>query len=205
MTMRNEEVTYPVLELFATRQGEGAWTAHPAVFIRLAGCSVGCFWCDTPESWDVAAGNPMSVAEIVRQIQRFGKKMVVITGGEPAEHDLRPLTTALKAAGLQVHLETSGSAPLRGDFDWITLSPKKFKMPLPEAYHRANELKVIVYNRHDLTFALQEGGKVSASCLKFVQPEWSRRHKMLPHIVEFLKQHPDWLLSLQVHKYWRLP
>ncbi len=197
--------TYPILEIFSSFQGEGAWTLHPATFIRLAGCSVGCFWCDTKESWDVNAGKPLTVKEIIGTVTKMGKEIVIITGGEPLEHDLTNLTIALKNAGFKVHLETSGSSPLTGTFDWITLSPKKFKLPLPEIYPLVSELKIIVHNRHDLTFALEQASKVSADCMLFLQPQWSVRKKVLPLIVEFIQKHPEWIMSLQTHKYLNVP
>ena len=200
-----EQRTYPILEIFSSFQGEGAWTLHPATFVRLAGCSVGCFWCDTKESWDVSAGTLLTVKQIVEKVAHYNNRIVVITGGEPLEHDLTALTVALKESGFKIHLETSGSAPLSGQFDWITLSPKKFKEPLREIYKHASELKIIVHNKHDLEYALEQAKLVSPSCMLFLQPQWTVRKKVLPLIVDFIHKHPEWILSLQTHKYLGVP
>jgi 7-carboxy-7-deazaguanine synthase len=195
----------PLMESFYTIQGEGAFTGHAAYFIRLGGCDVGCVWCDVKESWDVGKHPLRSVVDMTKEASNSGSKIVVITGGEPAMHDLTELTASLKNAGLRTHIETSGAHPLTGHWDWVCLSPKKFKQPLPEVYSKADELKIIVYNRTDLEWAVAEAAKVRPGCKYFLQPEWSREKEMLPLIVDFVKLHPSWQISLQTHKYMNIP
>jgi len=195
----------PLMESFYTIQGEGAFTGHAAYFIRLGGCDVGCVWCDVKESWDVGKHPLRSVVDMTKEASNSGSKIVVITGGEPAMHDLTELTASLKNAGLRTHIETSGAHPLTGHWDWVCLSPKKFKQPLPELYSKADELKIIVYNRTDLEWAVAEAAKVRPGCKYFLQPEWSREKEMLPLIVDFVKLHPSWQISLQTHKYMNIP
>lgn len=193
------------MEAFYTLQGEGFWSGHAAYFIRLGGCDVGCVWCDVKESWDAAAHPHFSVENIVAQAAANPGRIAVITGGEPAMHPLHPLTQALKASGFRTHIETSGAHPLTGTWDWITLSPKKFKFPLPEVYQQAHELKVIVYNKMDFRWAEEQAARVSPQCRLFLQPEWSKREEMTPLIVEYVKVHPQWQVSLQTHKYMQIP
>ena len=195
----------PLMESFYTIQGEGAFTGHAAYFIRLGGCDVGCVWCDVKESWDVGKHALRSIVDMTEEASNSGSKIVVITGGEPAMHDLTELTASLKSAGLRMHIETSGAHPLTGDWDWVCLSPKKFKQPLPEVYSKADELKIVVYNRTDLEWAVAEAAKVRPGCKYFLQPEWSREKEMLPLIIDFVKQHPAWQISLQTHKYMNIP
>jgi len=195
----------PLMESFYTIQGEGAFTGHAAYFIRLGGCDVGCVWCDVKESWDAGKHPLRSVVEMTTEASSSGSNIVVITGGEPAMHDLNELTASLKNAGLRTHIETSGAHPLTGQWDWVCLSPKKFKQPLPELYSKADEFKIIVYNRTDLEWAVAEASKVRPGCKLFLQPEWSREKEMLPLIVDFVKQHPAWQISLQTHKYMNIP
>ena len=195
----------PLMESFYTIQGEGAFTGHAAYFIRLGGCDVGCVWCDVKESWDAGKHPLRSIVDMTEEASNSGSKIVVITGGEPAMHDLTELTASLKNAGLRTHIETSGAHPLTGHWDWVCLSPKKFKQPLPEVYSKADELKIIVYNRTDLEWAVAEAAKVRPGCKYFLQPEWSREKEMLPLIVDFVKLHPSWQISLQTHKYMNIP
>lgn len=197
--------TLPLMESFYTIQGEGAFTGHAAYFLRLGGCDVGCVWCDVKDSWDQSKHPLRTVLSMVEEAQSSGTKMVVITGGEPAMHDLSDLTARIRRAGMRTHIETSGAHPLTGSWDWISLSPKKFKAALPEIYDRANELKVIVFNRSDLDWALTESEKVNTNCKLFLQPEWSREKEMLPLIIEFVKRNPAWQISLQTHKYMNIP
>jgi organic radical activating enzyme len=198
-------ISYPVMEHFYTLQGEGVHTGRAAYFIRLGGCDVGCVWCDVKESWD-AAGHPlMTTPEIVSTAAQHEGRIAVITGGEPAMHDLAPLTKALHAAGFKTHIETSGAHPLSGDLDWVTLSPKKFKAPQPSAMQQASELKVVVYHRSDLQWAEQHAAAVSLDCRLFLQPEWSKRETITPLLIDYIKQHPKWQLSLQTHKYINIP
>ncbi|MBL7840148.1 MAG: radical SAM protein [Cyclobacteriaceae bacterium] len=193
------------MEDFYTIQGEGFYQGHAAYFIRLGGCDVGCTWCDVKESWDANAHPKVSVEEMVNRAKASGTKLVVITGGEPAMYDLTLLTKSLQQAGLQTNIETSGAYPLTGTWDWICFSPKKFKAPDASIYDKANELKVIVYNKHDFTWAENFAQKVSASCKLFLQPEWSKEKEMLPLIIEYVKANPKWEVSLQIHKYMNIP
>ncbi|GAB3326075.1 7-carboxy-7-deazaguanine synthase QueE [Larkinella ripae] len=195
----------PVMESFYTLQGEGAHTGKAAYFIRLGGCDVGCHWCDVKESWDAEAHPKFSVAEIVAGALQHPGRMAVITGGEPLMHDLTSLTLALKKAGFQTNIETSGVYAVSGVWDWICFSPKKFKEPNPDIFSRANELKVIVYNRSDFAFAESFVERLQPPCKLFLQPEWSRSNEMLPLIVEYVKQHPQWQVSLQTHKFMEIP
>lgn len=193
------------MEHFYTLQGEGLHTGKAAYFIRLGGCDVGCVWCDVKESWDAGAHPQLTVAEIVAYAQQHPGRIAVITGGEPAMHDLTPLTTTLHQAGFATHIETSGSSPIVGDLDWVTLSPKKFKAPIQEALDKATELKVVVYHPSDFKWAEQHAAKVGSKCLLYLQPEWSKRDAMTPLITEYIQQHPQWQLSLQTHKYINIP
>lgn len=196
---------YPVMEHFYTLQGEGYYAGQAAYFIRLGGCDVGCVWCDVKDSWDAEAHPLMSTEEIVSIASGHPGRIAVITGGEPCMHDLRPLCDALHQAGFRTHIETSGAHPLSGDLDWITLSPKKFKAPLDDCMKKADELKVIVYNRSDFQWAEQHAAMVSEHCRLYLQPEWSRRDQVTPLIIDYIRQHPRWQLSLQTHKYINIP
>ena len=198
-------ISYPVMEHFYTLQGEGMYSGQAAYFIRLGGCDVGCVWCDVKDSWDAAAHPLMSVQEIIAAASAHPGRIAVITGGEPALHDLRHLTQALKEAGFRTHIETSGSSALSGDLDFITLSPKKFKAPLAEALLQADELKVVVFHKSDFDWAEQHASAVSAGCTLYLQPEWSKRDSMTPLLIDYVKQHPKWQLSLQTHKYINIP
>ena len=200
-----QNIAYPVMEHFYTLQGEGFYSGQAAYFIRLGGCDVGCVWCDVKDSWDADKHPKMSTDEIVGIASSFPGKIAVITGGEPCMHDLTYLCNALHAAGLRTHLETSGAHPLSGDLDWITLSPKKFKVPLLESRQKADELKVVVFNKSDFKWAEEHAAKVSEKCRLYLQPEWSKRDEMTPLIIDYIKQHPQWQLSLQSHKYTNIP
>lgn len=195
----------PVMESFYTLQGEGFHQGMASYFIRLGGCDVGCVWCDVKESWPVDAHPKKSIQELLQEVAASGSPNVVITGGEPGMHDLRLLTEALQAAGKEVWIETAGTNVLQGSFDWICVSPKKFKAVLPENLALAHELKVIVYNKNDFKWAESHRNHVSDDCLLYLQPEWSREREMLPLIVEYVKKHPAWRISLQSHKYMRIP
>lgn len=198
-------VTLPVMERFYTLQGEGRYTGEAAYFVRLGGCDVGCVWCDVKESWDADAHPKLAIADIVEQAAAHPGRVVVVTGGEPFLHDLTGLTTALHAAGMRTHVETSGSSPITGAWDWICLSPKKFKAALPEAFVQAHELKVVVFNKHDLKWAEELAAQCSPGCQLYLQPEWSKRAAMVPLIVDHIKAHPRWRVSLQTHKYMDIP
>lgn len=193
------------MEAFYTLQGEGYHSGRAAYFIRLGGCDIGCVWCDVKDSWDASRHPQRSVADIVAEAATHPGRMAVITGGEPLMHQLDALTTALKAAGFEVNIETSGSHPLSGQLDWICLSPKKFKAPLPGILPLAHELKVVVYNKTDFAWAEQYAAQVSPHCRLYLQPEWDRRNEMTPLIVDYIQQHPRWQLSLQTHKYIGVP
>ena len=198
-------VTLPLMEDFYTIQGEGFYQGSAAYFIRLGGCDVGCVWCDVKESWDASAHPLVSVTEMTRRAKDSGAEIVVITGGEPVMYDLTELTGTLKASGLRTHLETSGAYPITGTWDWICFSPKKFKLPHDSVLEKANELKVIVYNKTDFAWGEEFAPKVNNDCQLFLQPEWSKEKEVLPLIIEYVKANPRWQVSLQVHKYMNIP
>ena len=193
------------MESFYTLQGEGAHTGKAAYFIRLGGCDVGCHWCDVKESWDVNAHPQYTIDELIDGALQYPGRMAVITGGEPLMHDLTGLTRALQNAGFQTNIETSGVYPVTGSWDWICFSPKKFKEPNPDIFSKANELKAIIYNKSDFAFAESFVASLQPHCKLFLQPEWSRSNEMLPLIVEYVKQHPQWQVSLQTHKFMDIP
>ena len=200
-----KEGTLPQMEAFYTLQGEGAHQGRAAYFIRLGGCDVGCVWCDVKESWDAEAHPHVAIDEMVQEAGRHPGRLAVVTGGEPLMYNLDELTRSLHAAGFETNIETSGAHPLSGQWDWICFSPKKFKAPLPEIYDRANELKVIIYNKSDFAWAEEHAAKVSPDCRLYLQPEWDRRDRMMPEIIEYIKNHPQWRVSLQVHKFMNIP
>lgn len=195
----------PVMEQFYTLQGEGRYAGHAAYFIRLGGCDVGCTWCDVKESWPMQAHPPQYIGHICRQAADTGAKIAVITGGEPALHPLAALTQGLRQMGLHTHIETSGSSLLTGIWDWITLSPKKFKAPLPQCLAQAHELKVVVYHPSDLAWAAHFLPALSPHCALLLQPEWSKRERITPILIDYIKANPQWQLSLQTHKYLHIP
>lgn len=194
------QVMYPVMEHFYTIQGEGFHTGKPAYFIRTAGCDVQCWWCDVKESWDAEKHPLISVADLVNAARGSGASFVVITGGEPLLHDLGPLTFSLRRAGLAVHIETSGSSPVSGYLDWITLSPKRFKKPVNAIYPYVDELKVVVLTRKDLIWAEEEATRCPKGTRLLLQPEWDTAGSV-PVIVDYVKDNPKWGISLQTHKY----
>lgn len=196
---------YPVMEHFYTLQGEGAYMGHAAYFIRLGGCDVGCVWCDVKESWPLDAHPHMTVQAIVDAAIQYPGRLAVITGGEPSMHDLLPLTSALKAAGFRTHIETSGSSPLTGIWDWVTLSPKKFKAPLETNLPLASELKIIVFNKSDFVWAEQYKAQVPKSCKLYLQVEWGKVNENSQMIVDYILEHPEWHLTMQTHKYLNIP
>ncbi|MEO0066477.1 MAG: hypothetical protein RI983_1803 [Bacteroidota bacterium] len=195
----------PVMEAFYTLQGEGAHQGRAAYFIRLGGCDVGCVWCDVKDSWDASKHPVISVEEIVAKASSYPGRLAVITGGEPLLHNLDSLTEALHAAGFETNMETSGSSPLSGHWDWICLSPKKFKAPLPEVVEKANELKVVIFNKHDFKWAEEYASQIPDTCQLFLQPEWEKASEITPLILDYIKENPKWCLSLQVHKYLNIP
>ncbi len=214
MALTNE-MMLPLMESFYTLQGEGFHQGRAAYFIRLGGCDVGCVWCDVKESWDASIHPKYSVAEIVSNaIKETGintnksmitKPLVVVTGGEPLLHQLDELTQQLQSAGFETNIETSGSSPLSGSWNWICVSPKKFKAPLSEVVAAANELKVVVFNKHDFDWAETYAKQVPSNCRLYLQPEWDKKQNVIPLIIEYIKCNPQWELSLQLHKYVDIP
>ena len=194
----------PLMEEFYTIQGEGYHTGTPAYFIRVGGCDVGCHWCDVKESWNPNTHPPTSIESIVENALKYAKT-IVVTGGEPLTWDMEPLTTLLKSKGAQIHIETSGAYKVTGKWDWFCLSPKKNKLPVENAYLLADELKVIVHNKHDFIFAEEQAAKTNENAVLFLQPEWSQREKMTPFIVDYVMKNPKWRISLQTHKYLNIP
>lgn len=194
----------PLMEAFYTIQGEGFYKGTAAYFIRVGGCDVGCHWCDVKESWNAAIHPPTAIEKIAEDAQKFSKT-IVVTGGEPLMWDMQPLTQLLKDKGLVTHIETSGAYELTGIWNWICLSPKKNMLPKGSVYNKANELKVIVYNKDDFRFAEEQASKVNKDCVLYLQPEWSRKDKVIPLIVDYVMQNPKWKVSLQTHKYLNIP
>ena len=203
-TLQHTQVL-PVMEHFYTLQGEGFHQGRAAYFIRLGGCDVGCVWCDVKDSWDVSKHPQVKISSLVSDVKKTPAEIVVITGGEPLMHNLDELTRQLKSSGLQTNIETSGAYPLSGHWDWICLSPKKFKAPLPDVIPYANELKVVIFNKSDFDWAEKYAALVSPSCKLYLQPEWDKSAQVTPLIIEYIKAHPQWELSLQLHKYINVP
>ncbi len=193
------------MESFYTIQGEGRFQGKAAYFIRLAGCDVGCHWCDVKESWEVGDYPQILPSELVDKVKEVSGELVVVTGGEPFTYDLSALTSALHRANKKCHIETSGAYPISGDWDWICFSPKKFKEPLEAFYQKAHELKVVVFNRSDLKWAAEHGNKMNDNAFLYLQPEWSKKDKVMPEIIEFVKENPKWRISIQTHKYMDIP
>ena len=200
-----DTLTLPVMEAFYTLQGEGFHQGKAAYFIRLGGCDVGCVWCDVKDSWNADSHPQVPVSSIVMKAKGFPGRLAVVTGGEPLLHNLDKLTSSLQQAGFHTNIETSGSSPLSGQWDWICLSPKKFKAPLPEVVVRAHELKVVIFNKTDFAWAERYAAQVSPDCKLYLQPEWGKSAALIPLIVEYIKDHPNWELSLQLHKYINVP
>ena len=194
----------PLMEEFYTIQGEGYHTGTAAYFIRIGGCDVGCHWCDVKESWNAELHPATAADKIIENAIKFCDT-VVITGGEPLMWNMEYLTKNLQQQKFKTHIETSGAYPLTGSWDWICLSPKKNKLPLAKIYKKANELKVIVYNKNDFKFAEEQASKVNKNCVLFLQPEWSNQKKMTPLIVDYVMGNPQWKISLQTHKYLNIP
>ncbi|KJD32573.1 7-carboxy-7-deazaguanine synthase [Tamlana nanhaiensis] len=200
----NKGEMLPLMEEFYTIQGEGFYKGTAAYFIRIGGCDVGCHWCDVKESWNANLHPPTEIVKIVENAKKYSDT-IVITGGEPLMWDMEPLTSQLKSEGLKTHIETSGAYKLTGVWDWICLSPKKMKLPTEEVSAKANELKVIVYNKDDFRFAEEQAAKVNSDCILYLQPEWSKRDKVVPLIVDYVMANPKWKVSLQTHKYLNIP
>ncbi|MBS1577699.1 MAG: 7-carboxy-7-deazaguanine synthase QueE [Bacteroidetes bacterium] len=193
------------MEQFYTLQGEGYHQGRAAYFIRLGGCDVGCVWCDVKESWDADKFDKQSIEDLRLKVKQTPAEIVVITGGEPLMHNLDALTKELQNAGLKTHIETSGAHPLSGNWDWICLSPKKFKAPLPGVPPRAHELKVVIFNKSDFAWAEKYAALVGPDCKLYLQPEWDKAAQITPLIIDYIKENPQWELSLQIHKYINVP
>ena len=194
----------PLMEAFYTLQGEGYHKGSAAYFIRIGGCDVGCHWCDVKESWSAKLHPPTGIESIVEEAKK-SSDTVVVTGGEPLMWPMDPLTTELKSKEISTHIETSGAYSLSGEWDWFCLSPKKTKLPTPEAYAAADELKMIIHNQNDFKFAEEQAAKVDENCILFLQPEWSKRDQMMPEMVDYVLKNPRWKVSLQTHKYLNIP
>lgn len=195
----------PLVEEFYTIQGEGYHTGKAAYFIRVGGCDVGCSWCDTKFSWNPALHPVVPAEQIVDHVLQYPAAAVVVTGGEPLMVNLDYLTTMLKEQGVETFLETSGAYSLSGTWDWICLSPKRNAPPVEDLFSHADELKVIIHSEEDMDWALENGSKVGAACKRYLQPEWSRREEILPLIIDFAKKNPQWMISIQSHKYMHIP
>jgi len=193
------------MEMFYSLQGEGYHQGKAAYFIRLAGCDVGCVWCDVKDSWDASKHPVLSVDEIVSSALAHPARLAIITGGEPLLYNLDALTTALKKVGFEVNIETSGSSPMSGNWDWVCLSPKKFKAPLDESIQAASELKVVIFNTHDFEWAETYAKQVAPNCKLYLQPEWDKSNEITPLVIEYIKANPKWELSAQLHKYIQVP
>lgn len=197
-------IMLPLMEEFYTIQGEGAHTGTAAYFIRVGGCDVGCHWCDVKESWDANIHPPTLADKIVNNTKLYANT-VVITGGEPLMWSMDYLTNLLQENNIKTHIETSGAYPFSGKWDWFCLSPKKTMLPLAEVYPKADELKMIIHNKNDFEFAEEQAKKVSRNCELYLQPEWSKKEKMTPQIIDYVMKHPKWKISLQTHKYLNIP
>jgi organic radical activating enzyme len=193
------------MEHFYTIQGEGFYQGKAAYFVRLAGCDVGCPWCDVKESWETDKHPVMTIEEITAAVEASGSRICVVTGGEPLMHNLAELTRVLKSKQVRTHIETSGAYPLSGQWDWICVSPKRFKLPRKEMLAVANELKVVVAHRNDLRWAEQNAKDVNSSCQLFLQPEWDEAEEILPLMIDYVKNNQQWEISLQIHKYLNVP
>jgi len=194
----------PLMEEFYTIQGEGYHKGTAAYFVRIGGCDVGCHWCDVKESWNAELHPPTNTDLIVENATK-NSDVVVVTGGEPLTWDMTLLTKKLQEKGAKTHIETSGAYQLSGSWDWICLSPKKVKLPTQSVYDKAHELKVIIYNNDDFAFAEKQAAQVNDNCILYLQPEWSKKDKMIPEIVDYVMKHPKWKISLQTHKYLNIP
>jgi organic radical activating enzyme len=195
----------PLMEAFYTIQGEGFHSGKSAYFLRIGGCDVGCHWCDVKESWNAKLHPPTHINDILEKVKDCPSKTVVITGGEPLMWNMEPICNLLHENGFEIHIETSGSHPFTGNFDWICLSPKKNIPPKNEIIGIANELKVIIYNNDDFNWANKFADITSNQCKLFLQPEWSKSEQMLPVIVDYVMDNPKWNISLQTHKFMNIP
>ena len=195
----------PIMEDFYTIQGEGYNSGVAAYFIRIGGCDVGCHWCDVKESWNASLHPLVAADSVIEKIKNTKAKDIVITGGEPSIYNLDYLCAILHKNGFQTFIETSGAHPFSGEWEWVCLSPKKNMPPKQEVYELAHELKVIIHNKHDFKWAEEHAKKVNSKCKIFLQPEWSKREKMIPEIVNYVMNNPKWSVSLQTHKIMHIP
>jgi organic radical activating enzyme len=195
----------PIMEHFYTIQGEGWNQGEAAYFVRVGGCDVGCRFCDVKESWNAQLYPPKDVQEILDEIYLLPSRSVVFTGGEPMHYNMDYITSELHKKGFRTYLETSGSQSMSGQWNWICLSPKKNKGPLDEVYRRADELKIIIENEDDFAWAKEEAKKVSRECKLYLQPEWSKAEELMQKLVDFALLNPQWKVSIQSHKYMRIP
>ncbi len=202
---KNEVLSLPIMEHFYTIQGEGFHSGRSAYFIRIAGCDIGCVWCDVKESWDAENHQHLSIEELTQIVVDAKAEFCVITGGEPCMYDLTQLTHSLKEKNIELAIETSGCYELNGEIDWYCFSPKKFKQPVEQAYQLANELKVVISHPSDFEWAMKHAEKVNDSCQLYLQTEWSKKERFLPMIIDFVKDHPQWKISLQTHKIMNIP
>jgi 7-carboxy-7-deazaguanine synthase len=201
----NPRIELPVMEMFYTIQGEGKHSGRAAFFIRLAGCDVGCVWCDVKESWEAGQHPLVPIDSLVQEALASNCGFVVITGGEPAMYDMTSLTDQLKQHQIEIAIETSGTYQLNGHIDWYCFSPKKFKAPVDEAYILADELKVVISHPSDFSWAEEHAKRVKSDCALYLQPEWSKQERFLPLAIDFVKSNPKWKISLQTHKYMNIP
>lgn len=201
----NPKSHLPVMEHFYTIQGEGRHSGRPAYFIRLSGCDVGCVWCDVKESWDRDSAQLMPISFLKDKVKESGAQYVVVTGGEPALYDLKSLTEQLHSLGVEIGIETSGTRKITGNFDWICFSPKKFKAPIDEIFDIAHEFKVIVFHQSDLKWAEKLASRLNSECILYLQPEWGKMEEMMYLILNHVKHHPEWKISLQTHKFMNIP
>lgn len=201
----SESKPLPVMEHFFTLQGEGFHSGRAAYFIRLAGCDVGCVWCDVKESWTISPEQYLTIDQLLEALSNVAADFVVITGGEPTMHDLTELTSLLKKNGFEIAIETAGVHPLKGHIDWYCFSPKKFKAPIDEAYSKANELKIVIAHPSDFEWAETHAQKVGPNCKLYLQTEWEKQDRLLPLIIDYIKRNKKWKISLQSHKYMQIP
>jgi organic radical activating enzyme len=201
----SESKQLPVMEHFFTLQGEGYHSGRAAYFIRLAGCDVGCVWCDVKESWTISPEQYLTIDQLLEALSNAAADFVVITGGEPTMHDLTELTSVLKENGFEIAIETAGVHPLKGHIDWYCFSPKKFKAPIDEAYSKANELKIVIAHPSDFEWAETHAQKVGPNCKLYLQTEWEKQDRLLPLIIDYIKRNKKWKISLQSHKYMQIP
>lgn len=201
----NKGLVLPIMEEFFSIQGEGYHTGKAAYFIRIGGCDVGCSWCDVKESWNADLFPPTEVEKVVSLALVSPIRSVVVTGGEPLEYNLNYICNLFKKERFTLFLETSGSAQLSGIWDWICLSPKKNNPPVENIYGKANELKIIVESEDDLRWAEKNAEKVEKHCLLYLQPEWSVREDIKTSIIDYILKNPQWQISMQIHKYLKIP